>query len=62
MVWPPMAEAISRKAAEVVAQGITERQGVSALDSLSRREREVLRLVADGYSSAKIGELLTPAE
>jgi DNA-binding NarL/FixJ family response regulator len=49
---------LSRKAAEVVAQGITERQGVSALDSLSRREREVLRLVADGYSSAKIGELL----
>jgi DNA-binding NarL/FixJ family response regulator len=49
---------LSRKAAEIVAQGITERQGVSALDSLSRREREVLRLVADGYSSAKIGELL----
>ena len=49
---------LSRKAAEIVAQGITERQGVSAVDSLSRREREVLRLVADGYSSAKIGELL----
>jgi DNA-binding NarL/FixJ family response regulator len=49
---------LSRKAAEIVAQGITERQGVSGLDSLSRREREVLRLVADGYSSAKIGELL----
>ncbi|MGH8314200.1 MAG: response regulator [Steroidobacterales bacterium] len=49
---------LSRKAAEIVAQGITERKGVSAVDSLSRREREVLRLVADGYSSAKIGELL----
>ncbi len=49
---------LSRKAAEIVAQGITERHGVSALDSLSRREREVLRLVADGYSSARIGELL----
>jgi len=49
---------LSRKAAEVVAQGIAERQGVSALDSLSRREREVLRLVADGYSSARIGEVL----
>ncbi len=49
---------LSRKVAEIVAQGISERQGVSALDSLSRREREVLRLVADGYSSAKIGELL----
>lgn len=49
---------LSRKAAEIVAQGISERQGVSLLDTLSRREREVLRLVADGYTSAKIGELL----
>jgi DNA-binding NarL/FixJ family response regulator len=49
---------LSRKAAEIVAQGISERQGGNALDALSRREREVLRLVADGHSSAKIGELL----
>ena len=49
---------LSRKVAAIVAQGISERKEVSALDSLSRREREVLRLVADGYSSAKIGELL----
>ena len=49
---------LSRKAAEIVAQGIGERTAVSALESLSRREREVLRLVVDGYSSARIGELL----
>lgn len=28
------------------------------IESLSRREREVLRLVVDGYSSARIGDLL----
>ena len=49
---------LSREVAEIVAQGVSERQGVSALDRLSRREREVLRLVADGYSSARIGDLL----
>ena len=49
---------LSRKVAEIVAQGIGERQAVSAIDSLSRREREVLRLVVDGYSSARIGDLL----
>jgi DNA-binding NarL/FixJ family response regulator len=49
---------LSRKVAEIVAQGISEPKAVSALDSLSRREHEVLRLVADGYSSAMIGELL----
>jgi DNA-binding NarL/FixJ family response regulator len=49
---------LSRKVAEILAQGISERKGVSALDSLSRREREVLRLVVDGNSSATIGKLL----
>ena len=49
---------LSPKVAAIVTQGISERKAVSALDSLSRREREVLRLVADGYSSAKIGDLL----
>jgi DNA-binding NarL/FixJ family response regulator len=28
------------------------------LSSLSQREREILKLVADGYSSAKIGAML----
>ena len=49
---------LSRKVAEIVAQGIGEGNGVSALESVSRREREVLRLVADGHSSAGIGEPL----
>ena len=49
---------LSRKVAAIVAQGISERKAVSAMDSLSRREREVLRLVVDGYTSARIGELL----
>ena len=49
---------LSRKVAEIVADGIGEGQDVSALDSLSNREREVLRLVVDGNSSAKIGAVL----
>jgi DNA-binding NarL/FixJ family response regulator len=49
---------LSRKVAEIVAQGIGERTAVRAIDSLSRREREVLRLVVDGYPSVRIGELL----
>jgi two-component system response regulator NreC len=42
------------------------RQGVpgprSALDSLSTREREVLKLVAEGYRSREIGEFLSISE
>jgi DNA-binding NarL/FixJ family response regulator len=49
---------LSRKVAGIVAQGISEPKALSALDSLSRREREVLRLVVDGYPSVRIGELL----
>jgi DNA-binding NarL/FixJ family response regulator len=49
---------LSRKVAEIVADGIGERGGNAVLDSLSKREREVLRLVVDGYSSTKIGALL----
>ena len=49
---------LSREVADIVAQGIGKRKAVSALDSLSRREREVLSLVANGNSSARIGELL----
>jgi DNA-binding NarL/FixJ family response regulator len=49
---------LSRKVAEIVADGIGERGGSAVLDSLSKREREVLRLVVDGYSSTKIGALL----
>jgi len=49
---------LSRKVAEIVADGIGERASPDVLDSLSKREREVLRLVVDGYSSSKIGALL----
>jgi DNA-binding NarL/FixJ family response regulator len=49
---------LSREVADIVAQGIGKRRAVGALDSLSRREREVLSLVANGNSSARIGELL----
>ncbi len=49
---------LSRKVAEIVADGIGDHHDVSGLDSLSKREREVLRLVVDGNSSARIGALL----
>lgn len=49
---------LSRKVTEIVADGIGERGGNAAIDSLSKREREVLQLVVDGYSSTKIGALL----
>lgn len=49
---------LSRKVTEIVLDGIGERRGTNAIESLSNREREVLRLVVDGFSSAKIGALL----
>jgi DNA-binding NarL/FixJ family response regulator len=49
---------LSEKVAEIVAEGLSNRGGTSPLDSLSKREREILKLVADGHSSAKIGEML----
>jgi DNA-binding NarL/FixJ family response regulator len=49
---------LSPRVAEIVAQGVSDRSGVSPLSSLSQREREILKLVADGYSSAKIGAML----
>jgi DNA-binding NarL/FixJ family response regulator len=48
---------LSIKVAEIVAEGLNDR-GVSPLESLSKREREILKLVADGHSSAAIGEML----
>ena len=44
--------------AEIIAEGLGGRTGSSPVDSLSKREREVVKMVADGYSSAKIGEIL----
>jgi DNA-binding NarL/FixJ family response regulator len=49
---------LSPRVAEIVAQGVSDRSGVSPLSSLSQREREILKLVADGYSSARIGTML----
>ena len=49
---------LSPRVAEIVAQGVSDRSAVSPLSSLSQREREILKLVADGHSSAEIGTLL----
>jgi DNA-binding NarL/FixJ family response regulator len=49
---------LSPRVAEIVAQGVSDRSGVSPINSLSQREREILKLVADGHSSAEIGTML----
>jgi DNA-binding NarL/FixJ family response regulator len=46
---------LSPSVAEIVAEQLGKRTDVSPLESLSKREREILQLVAEGYSSAKIG-------
>ncbi|HEV2286890.1 MAG TPA: response regulator transcription factor [Steroidobacteraceae bacterium] len=49
---------LSPRVAEIVAENLGTRGAVSPLESLSRREREILKLVADGHSSAAIGAKL----
>jgi len=49
---------LSPRVAEIVAEHVGTRGGTTPLDSLSRREREILKLVADGHSSAEIGAKL----
>jgi len=49
---------LSPKVAEIVAEGVGSRSAPSPIDSLSKREREIFKLVADGYSSAEIGKML----
>jgi DNA-binding NarL/FixJ family response regulator len=51
---------LSAKIAETVIDDyVSHRQPTSPLDQLSPREREILQLVAEGKSSAKIAEILS---
>ena len=49
---------LSPQVGEILAEGLTSVSGADALESLSSREREVIKLVADGHSSSQIGHLL----
>jgi DNA-binding NarL/FixJ family response regulator len=49
---------LSPKVAEIVAEGVGSRGAANPIESLSKREREIFKLVADGYSSAEIGKML----
>src|SRR3954469_17684094 len=49
---------LSPKIAEIVEAGLGSSASDSPLDSLSRREREVVKLVADGFSSNEISKML----
>ena len=50
---------LCRKIAEMVAEGIGRGPAASPLESLSKRERQVLQLVAEGRSSARIAVMLS---
>ena len=47
-----------RIAATVIDDYIAERHGASPLDSLSRRERQILQLIAEGKSNAEAAAML----
>ena len=49
---------LGRKVAEMVMDNIGRAAAASPLESLSRRERQVLQLVAEGHSSARIAAAL----
>ncbi|MFO1400058.1 MAG: response regulator transcription factor [Steroidobacteraceae bacterium] len=50
---------LSAKAAAILAEGLATRRDAPTPRNLSRREREILRLVADGLTSIAIGEKLS---
>jgi len=50
---------LSAKIAETVIDDYVRHPAASPLDRLSPREREILQLVAEGKSSAKIAEILS---
>jgi len=50
---------LCKKIADVLAEHVARRSGPNPLDSLSRREREILQLVAEGRSSAEIAGRLS---
>ena len=49
---------LSPKVAGIVADQVTKRSNISPLDRLSKREREILQLTAEGMSAARVGEVL----
>jgi DNA-binding NarL/FixJ family response regulator len=50
---------LCKKVVDVLAEQVTRRGGPNPLDSLSKREREVLQLVAEGRSSVEIAAKLS---
>jgi DNA-binding NarL/FixJ family response regulator len=49
---------LSPQVAEIVATGLSDRSAADMLQTLSRREREILTLVTNGKSSTEIGKQL----
>jgi len=50
---------LCKRAADVLAEQVARRSGPNPLDGLSKREREILQLVAEGRSSAEIASKLS---